>query len=54
MEFDLDFHPVGRQGRLMSIERHSRGEICKARRDVNAIVHSHSPAGIPFDLTTRG
>jgi HCOMODA/2-hydroxy-3-carboxy-muconic semialdehyde decarboxylase len=52
MEFDLDSHPVDQQGRLMYIERYIHGEIYKARQDVNAIVHSHSPAVIPFGVTT--
>jgi ribulose-5-phosphate 4-epimerase/fuculose-1-phosphate aldolase len=52
MEFDLDSNPVDRQGRLMYIERFIHGEIYKARTDVNAIVHSHSPTVIPFSVTT--
>jgi ribulose-5-phosphate 4-epimerase/fuculose-1-phosphate aldolase len=52
MEFDLDSNPVDRQGRLMYIERYIHGEIYKARPDVNAIVHSHSPTVIPFSVTT--
>ena len=39
-------------GRLMYIERYIHGEIYKARPDVNAIVHSHSPTVIPFSVTT--
>jgi ribulose-5-phosphate 4-epimerase/fuculose-1-phosphate aldolase len=52
MEFDLDSNPVDQQGRLMYIERYIHGEIYKARADVHAIVHSHSPAVIPFGVTT--
>jgi hypothetical protein len=44
MAFDLDSNPVDQQGRLMYIERYIHGEIYKSRQDVNAIVHSHSPA----------
>jgi HCOMODA/2-hydroxy-3-carboxy-muconic semialdehyde decarboxylase len=51
MEFDLDSNPVDQQGRLMYIERFIHGEIYKARQDVNAIVHSHSPTVIPFGVT---
>jgi HCOMODA/2-hydroxy-3-carboxy-muconic semialdehyde decarboxylase len=51
MEFDLDSNPVDQQGRLMYIERFIHGEIYKARPDVNAIVHSHSPTVIPFGVT---
>jgi ribulose-5-phosphate 4-epimerase/fuculose-1-phosphate aldolase len=52
MEFDLESSPVDQQGRLMYIERFIHGEIYKARPDVNAIVHSHSPTVIPFSVTT--
>ncbi len=52
MEYDLDSNPVDQQGRLMYIERYIHGEIYKARPDVNAVVHSHSPAVIPFGVTT--
>jgi HCOMODA/2-hydroxy-3-carboxy-muconic semialdehyde decarboxylase len=51
MEYDLDSHPVDQQGRLMYIERFIHGEIYKARPDVNAVVHSHSPTVIPFSVT---
>jgi ribulose-5-phosphate 4-epimerase/fuculose-1-phosphate aldolase len=52
MEYDLDSNPVDQAGRLMYIERFIHGEIFKARPDVNAIVHSHSPTVIPFSVTT--
>jgi ribulose-5-phosphate 4-epimerase/fuculose-1-phosphate aldolase len=52
MEFDLASDPVDQQGRLMYIERFIHGEIYKARPDVNAVVHSHSPTVIPFSVTT--
>jgi HCOMODA/2-hydroxy-3-carboxy-muconic semialdehyde decarboxylase len=52
MEFDLDSNPVDQQGRSMYIERFIHGEIYKARPDVNAVVHSHSPTVIPFGVTT--
>ncbi len=52
MEFDLDSNPVDQQRRLMYIERYIHGEIYKARPDVNAIVHSHSPTVIPFSVST--
>jgi ribulose-5-phosphate 4-epimerase/fuculose-1-phosphate aldolase len=51
MEYDLDSNPVDRRGRGMFLERAIHGEIYKARDDVNAIVHSHSPAVIPFGVT---
>jgi ribulose-5-phosphate 4-epimerase/fuculose-1-phosphate aldolase len=52
MEYDLDSNPVDQAARLMYIERFIHGEIYKARPDVNAIVHSHSPTVIPFSVTT--
>jgi ribulose-5-phosphate 4-epimerase/fuculose-1-phosphate aldolase len=52
MEYDLDSNPVDQAGRLMYIERFIHGEIYKARPDVNAIIHSHSPTVIPFSVTT--
>jgi ribulose-5-phosphate 4-epimerase/fuculose-1-phosphate aldolase len=51
MEYDLDSNPVDQQGRLMYIERYIHGEIYKARSDVGAVVHSHSPTVIPFSVT---
>ncbi len=52
MEFNLDSVPVDQRGRKMYRERFIHGEIYKARPDVNAIVHSHSPTVIPFGVTT--
>jgi ribulose-5-phosphate 4-epimerase/fuculose-1-phosphate aldolase len=52
MEFDLDSTPIDRQGRNLFIERFIHGEAYKARPDVNAVVHSHSPAVIPFSITS--
>ena len=51
MEFDLDSNPVDQRGRSMFLERFIHGEIYKARPDVNAVIHSHSPAVIPFGIT---
>jgi len=53
MEFDLDSNPVDQRGRLMYLERCIHGEIYKARPDVNAIVHSHSPAVVPFSVVPK-
>src|SRR4051794_36153647 len=51
IELDLDSRPVdGREHDLVS-ERYIHGEIYKARPDVNAVVHSHAPALIPFSVT---
>src|SRR5262249_57961221 len=34
------------------VERFIHGEIYKARPDVRAVVHHHSPSVIPFGVTT--
>ena len=52
MEFDLDSNPVDQRGRSMFLERFIHGEIYKARPDVNAVIHSHSPGVIPFGVTS--
>ncbi len=51
MEFDLDSEPVDPQGRRPFLERFIHGETYRARPDVNAVVHSHSPSVIPFTVT---
>jgi len=51
MEFDLDGNAIDARGRAVYLERFIHSEIYKARPDVKAIVHSHSPAVIPFGVT---
>jgi len=51
MEFDLDGNPVDGRGRPTYSERFIHSEVYKARADVNAVVHSHSPTVIPFSVT---
>lgn len=51
MEFDLDCNAVDARGRNGFIERYLHGEIYRARPDVMAVAHSHSPAVIAFGLT---
>jgi len=48
MEFDEDSNAVGGDARTPYLERFIHGEIYRARPDVNAVVHSHSPSVIPF------
>lgn len=48
MEFDLDSAAQGGDTRKPYLERFIHGEIYRARPDVKAIVHSHSPSVIPF------
>jgi ribulose-5-phosphate 4-epimerase/fuculose-1-phosphate aldolase len=51
VEYDLDSNPMNAAGRPSFLERFIHGEIYKARPDVNAVVHSHSPAVIPFGIS---
>ncbi len=52
LEYDLDSNPVDPRGRESVRERFIHGEIYKARPDVNAHVHNHSPSVVPFGVTT--
>ena len=52
MEFDLDSNPVDQRGGRLALERFIHGEAYKARQDVNAVIHSHSPSVIPFSVTS--
>ena len=47
---DLDRTPVAGERQTYS-ERFIHAEIYRVRADVNAVVHSHSPAVIPFSVT---
>ena len=51
MEFDLDSNPVDQRDRRCFLERFIHGNAFKARPDVNAVVHSHSPTVVPFTVT---
>ncbi len=53
IEFDLDARPVRDTCRRLYAERYIHSEIYRARPDVNAIVHSHAPALLPFCITQR-
>jgi ribulose-5-phosphate 4-epimerase/fuculose-1-phosphate aldolase len=52
MEYDLDSTAVDARGRTSYLERFIHGEIYRARPDVKAIVHNHSPSVIPFGVST--
>jgi len=52
LEYDLDSNPVDARGRGTYLERFVHGEIYRARPDVRAVVHHHSPSVIPFGVTT--
>ena len=51
IELDLDGNIVDKQKRPSYSERFIHAEIYRARPDVNAVVHSHSPTVIPFSVT---
>ncbi len=51
--FDLDGAGLDAEGRRVYLERFIHGEIYRARPDVRAIVHSHSPSVIPFGVTAQ-
>ena len=51
MEYDLDSNAIDRQGRSLFLERFIHGETYKARPDVSAVIHSHSPTVIPFSIS---
>jgi ribulose-5-phosphate 4-epimerase/fuculose-1-phosphate aldolase len=53
MQFDLAGNAVDPRGRQPYLERFIHGSIYKARPDVMAIVHSHSPSIIPFGVTPQ-
>lgn len=48
IEYDLDSKPVGRERSDGYLERFIHGEIYKARPDVMAVIHAHSPELIAF------
>lgn len=48
--YDLDGTEVDGRGRRPYLERFIHGEIYRARPDVMAVVHSHSPAVVPFSV----
>jgi HCOMODA/2-hydroxy-3-carboxy-muconic semialdehyde decarboxylase len=50
VEYDLDSEPVADK-RKGFIERYIHSEIYRARPEVMAVVHSHSPSVIPFGVT---
>jgi ribulose-5-phosphate 4-epimerase/fuculose-1-phosphate aldolase len=51
MAFDLDGNAVDAGGRSLFLERFIHSEIYKARPDVMAVVHTHSPGVIPFTVS---
>lgn len=52
MTFDLDGNAIDPRGRAVFLERFIHAEIYRARADVQAVVHSHSPSVIPFGIAS--
>jgi len=52
LEYDLDSNALDARGRPLYLERPIHGEIYKARADVMAVVHHHSPSVIPFGVSS--
>ena len=50
VEFTLDGEPVNANGRRVYVERFIHAEIYKAWPEVQAVVHSHSPAIVPLTV----
>jgi len=50
LEFDLDSNAIDARGRTAYLERFIHSEIYRVHSEVQAIVHSHSPAVIPFGV----
>jgi ribulose-5-phosphate 4-epimerase/fuculose-1-phosphate aldolase len=50
IEYDLEGTPLNAAGRKVYLERFIHGQIYKARPDVMAVVHSHSPTVVPFSV----
>jgi ribulose-5-phosphate 4-epimerase/fuculose-1-phosphate aldolase len=51
MEYDLDANPSDPRGRASYRERFIHSEIYRARADVSAVVHCHTPSLIPFGVS---
>jgi HCOMODA/2-hydroxy-3-carboxy-muconic semialdehyde decarboxylase len=52
IEYDLDAQPIDARGRLSYLERFIHSEIYRARRDVMAVVHCHTPSLLPFSASS--
>jgi ribulose-5-phosphate 4-epimerase/fuculose-1-phosphate aldolase len=53
LRHDLDGQPVEAVDERPYLERFIHAGIYRARSDVNAVVHSHSPAVVPFTVSRR-
>jgi HCOMODA/2-hydroxy-3-carboxy-muconic semialdehyde decarboxylase len=52
LTYDLDSTALDANGRTSYAERFIHGAIYKARPDVKAIVHAHTPSVIPFGISS--
>lgn len=52
LEFDTDGAPTEAGGPAVYLERFIHSEIYRARPDVVSVVHSHSPAVVPFSVVS--
>ena len=53
LQFAHDGTPLGAGDRRVYLERFIHGAIYRARPDVMAVVHSHSPSVVPFTVSRR-
>lgn len=51
MEFELDGEVIDEQGRMVYGERMIHGAVFESRQEINAVVHNHSYAVLPYTLT---
>ena len=51
LEYDLDAQALDARGRDSVNERFIHSELYRARPDVIAVVHNHSPSVVPFSVT---
>lgn len=54
LTYGLDGAPIDAAGRAVYLERFIHAAIYRARPDVKAVVHSHSPSLIAFSVTGTG
>jgi ribulose-5-phosphate 4-epimerase/fuculose-1-phosphate aldolase len=52
LEFDLDGNAVDSTAHKVYLERFIHGQLLRARPDAMAVVHTHSPAVIPFSVAS--
>lgn len=53
LQFSLDGTPLDAGDRRVYLERFIHGAIYRARPDVMAVVHSHSPSVVPFSVSRK-